>query len=114
LLIDVPRLLREIVLVALAGADDIDLVGELGADSAPAALNAGPADFAMLGGDDAQLIGDLLAVAPRLKLLTVIDDGRDAALYELRPQKVELGELSPERLVSIIREARPAVSGAPA
>jgi hypothetical protein len=97
------------VQVALAGADDIDLVGELCAGDAPAALNAHPADFAIVGSDDAQLAGDLLAIAPRLKLLAVIDDGRDAALYELRPQKVALGELSPERLVGIIRGARPAV-----
>lgn len=42
---------------------------------------------------------------PRLKVLALEQHGRRAALYELRPHREELGELSPPELVAAIREA---------
>jgi hypothetical protein len=43
--------------------------------------------------------------APRV--LATVGDGRDAALWELAPQRTELGELSPAALVETIRSAIP-------
>jgi DNA-binding NarL/FixJ family response regulator len=48
---------------------------------------------------------DLLLECPRLKALDVRSDGRKGYLYELRPERKRLGELSPESLVTAIREA---------
>jgi hypothetical protein len=98
-------MLRDIVMDALSGAEGVDLVGEVGAGGAREALWATGADFVVTGRDEARLATDLLAARPSLKVLAVIDDGRDAALYELRPHKVSLGELSAERLVAIVRAA---------
>jgi hypothetical protein len=51
---------------------------------------------------------------PQLTVVAVADDGSKASLYQLRPQSVLLGELSPQRLVRLIREAaRPWAFGPP-
>lgn len=48
---------------------------------------------------------DLLLECPRVKVLDVRSDGRKGYLYELRPERKLLGEVSPESLVTAIREA---------
>ena len=43
-----------------------------------------------------------------LRVLTITDDGRNGALYELRPQRIPLGEMSADTLRKAIRgRARP-------
>lgn len=106
LLVDMPRMLRDVVMDALSQADDVELVGEVDGPGARKALKEDGIDFVITGRDDARLATDLLAASPRLKVLAMIDDGRESALYELRPERVALGELSGRRLVTIVREAR--------
>ncbi len=48
---------------------------------------------------------DLLLECPRVKVLDVRSDGRKGYLYELRPERKRLGEVSPESLVTAIRSA---------
>jgi hypothetical protein len=48
---------------------------------------------------------DLLERYPRIKVLTVGDDGRETFCYELRPRQVALGELSPKTLLAAIHAA---------
>jgi DNA-binding NarL/FixJ family response regulator len=48
---------------------------------------------------------DLLLECPRVKVLDVRSDGRKGYLYELRPEQKRLGEVSPESLVTTIRDA---------
>jgi hypothetical protein len=45
-----------------------------------------------------------------VKLLAVVRDSRDLLLYELRPNRKELGHFSKEVLVRALREARKARS----
>ena len=106
LLVDMPRMLRDVVVDAISRADDVELVGDVDALGAREALREAAVDFVITGRDDSRLATGLLSVRPRLKVLAMIDDGRESALYELRPEKVPLGELSPRRLVAIVREAR--------
>ena len=48
---------------------------------------------------------ELLLESPRVKVLDVGGDGRKGYLYELRPERKRLGELSPDSLVTAIRDA---------
>lgn len=106
LLVDMPRMLRDIVVDALSKADDVDVVGEVDGDRAREVVQTTSVDFVITGRDDARLAAELLESRPCVKVLAMIDDGRESALYELRPERVALGELSAQRLVAIVREAR--------
>jgi len=107
LLVDMPRMLGEIVTDALEAEADFEVLGEVEGAAVREAVERQPVDVVVVGHDDDALAAGLLDVRPRLKVLGVIDDGRDAALYELRPHRALVGELSPERLVAVIREAGP-------
>jgi len=107
-----PRVLCDVIKQLLDGQSDIALVAQTTGDGdlLAAAREARP-DVIILGLTDPELppIGEaLLWQAPAVRILAVIaDDGR-GFLYELRPQRAALGELSAEGLVEAIR----AVGGA--
>lgn len=46
----------------------------------------------------------LLDAHPHLKILVVEGDGRSGSMWELRPHRVSLGELSPKRLIHAVGE----------
>ena len=48
---------------------------------------------------------ELLLERPRTKVLAVEEQEGHAYLWELRPEQVEIGEVSPEDVVTSIREA---------
>ena len=48
---------------------------------------------------------DLLLECPRVTVLEIRSDGRNGYLYQLRAERTRLGEVSPESLVTAIREA---------
>jgi hypothetical protein len=100
-------MLSEIVTDALEAEPDFEVLGEVDGADVHDVVEREPVDFVVVGRDDDELAVGLLGVRPRMKVLGVIDDGRDAALYELRPRRALVGELSPERLVRVIREAGP-------
>ena len=65
-------------------------------------------DVVVLGEDDPPLAAALLEQSPRLKVLTVAEEGQDSWLYGLNPERTRLGALSPSRLVRAVqRAARP-------
>jgi DNA-binding NarL/FixJ family response regulator len=105
-LIDMPPLLREIVRDAVAREPDLELVAEL--DDAPDvvdALRQDGADFVILGSDAAAAacVSSLVAAQRGMRALELRADGRESVLYELRPHRVPLGEISAETLVRTIR-----------
>jgi hypothetical protein len=51
------------------------------------------------------MIGELLARAPRARMLAVSDDAAQAALYELRPHRTAIGDASPAALVAALHGA---------
>ncbi len=53
----------------------------------------------------------ILYAHPQLRLVAINDDRRHAVLYELRPCRALLGELSPESLVRAVRGQAATVGG---
>jgi DNA-binding NarL/FixJ family response regulator len=114
-LVDMSPLLREIVRETLAREPDLDIVSEheAGVDLRDA-VERDDADFVIVGSDagaDAA-VRSLFAADRGLRALELRSDGRESVLYELRPHRVALGEISPDKLLHTIREA-PAWDGEP-
>jgi DNA-binding NarL/FixJ family response regulator len=106
LLIGLPRLLAEIVTEVVGSGPDLELAGSVAAtaDVVRRVERLG-ADVAIMGFDDENLVASLLTERPRLKILALAGDSREAWLYSLGAERVRLGELSPEGLVAAVRQA---------
>ena len=106
--IDLPRMLREIVDDALSNSD-VKLVDETrNGDGLVGAVDRSGAAFVIVS---AEAIGPtevcrLLEERPRVKVFAIADGGRDGCLYELRPNLVLVGDLSPQSLVQKVLEER--------
>jgi hypothetical protein len=102
-----PGLLVDIVYNALKDEPDLDVV-TLEEASLPVAIAERKVDVLILGSADERASIDyreLLYAHPRLRVLAVLADGRQTALYELYPRETKLGALSPGGLVRAIRDA---------
>lgn len=107
-LVNLPRMLREIIEEIVSHEHDMEVVGEFSKTvGLLEAVDSTDADFLITGTGDSELVGvgQLLRERPRIKVLAVGADGRQTCLYELRPQKVRLGEISPQTLLEAIRAA---------
>jgi DNA-binding NarL/FixJ family response regulator len=109
LLVGMHGILGEIVREIVSHQPDLEIAGEVG-DSCelrsliePASANVVIACLA-----DEPSLGDtypeLLDHHSRLKLLAVHGDGRHASLFRLRPERLPIGDLSPDVLVEAIRD----------
>jgi hypothetical protein len=102
-----PRMLSDIITDVIGDQPDMEKVGDLPSrDGLRAAVETTAADVVLLGLLDSDLPDDCLPVFtayPSLRMLGVAADGRRAFLYELRPQRFPLGEVSPNGLVEAIR-----------
>jgi DNA-binding NarL/FixJ family response regulator len=105
-LVDMPPLLREIVRETASREPDLDVVREheAGVDL-QAAVEQDDPDFLIVGSAAAPegAVASLVAGGRRLRALEVRSDGRESVLYELRPHRVLLGEISPATLLQTIR-----------
>jgi len=114
-LVDMPPLLREIVRETLAREPDLDVVAEHEAyvDVARAVEEA-EADFVIVSSDAAAhtSVAAVVGAERGVRALEVQSDGKESVLYELRPHRVSLGEISPETLLRTIRTV-PTWSGDP-
>jgi DNA-binding NarL/FixJ family response regulator len=107
-LVDMPPLLRGIVRETLAREPDLDIVSEHDADvDVPAAVKRADADFVIVGSDASAeaAVSSLVAADRGVRALELRSDGKESVLYELRPHRVLLGEISPETLLRTIRAA---------
>jgi len=116
LLIDMPRMLREIVGETVSAQPDMEVVAEhtYHASMLSAAITS-RAQAVVVGsdGDEVEGLCERLALQrPDLSVLAVSADGRQTVVHELRPHRVPLGELSPQQLVDAIRDAVHARAGA--
>ncbi len=103
-----PGMLGQIVTEILREQPDMELVDEVPDAALSQAVDRTGAQFVLVGVDDgceAERLRPMLDRHPRLKVLAVEDDGRRGFLYELRPRRRPLGEMSPPRLVEALREA---------
>jgi DNA-binding NarL/FixJ family response regulator len=119
--VDMPRMLREIVDEALSKRRDVRLVDETrNGEGLVGAVDRSGAAFVIVSAEN---IGPaevcrLLEERPRVKVFAIADGGRDGCLYELRPNLVLVGDLSPKSLVQTVlrdggqeRDARTTVKG---
>lgn len=103
-----PGLLRDIVRETLSGHDDIEVVGGVDGDDPAAAIGrVKPATLVWCSRNlpPARQLDALLYAHPRLRILTVIGEGRRGQMHELVPQTSVLGEISPQLLLSAVRGA---------
>ena len=111
--VDMPRMLREIVKDAITRQTDMTCLGEFPAVTRLVdAVEATGAEFVITDATTAahEQIPLLLKLKPRVRVLGITDNGRQTYLYELRPQRVCLGEVSPQTLVEAIRGPRQAAA----
>jgi hypothetical protein len=107
--IDMPRMLREIVDEALSTRRDVRIVDESSDGSLVAAVDRSGAGFVIVSSESVGPadVCRLLEERPKVKVFAIEDGGRDGCLYELRPNLVLVGELSPENLVqTVLGESR--------
>jgi hypothetical protein len=115
LLIDLPRVLGDIVRETLMSDPHIRVAPIRSPDDCRGASGAAEArrerpDTVILGTDLRELDPEwdvVFSECPWMKVLTVVGSGRESFLYELRPTRIPLGELSPEKLLDAVRAARP-------
>ena len=109
-LLGMPGMLRQILREIAAGEPELVVVAELpNAElDSPGILAAG-ADVVVAGADLAseQAVTRLLCRPRPVQVLGISADGHDAFLYEMRPHRVLLGELSPATLVNVLSRAAP-------
>ena len=102
--IDMPRMLREILDVALETLD-VTLVDEhCAGQQLVDAVDRSGATFVIVSAEQVGPVEvcKLLHERPRVKVLAVADGGADGCLFELRPNLVAVDELSPRRVVQTI------------
>lgn len=109
LLVDMPRIPRELIERAVAAEPDMVVVGSTpDVDELAPALSSSDPEFVILGLVGAGLPASaerVLDEHARLKMLGVEVREGTAILYELRPERAELGEVSPADVVAAIRNA---------
>jgi DNA-binding NarL/FixJ family response regulator len=108
LLLNVRGVLGDVIKAMLRASEDVTVVGEsLDVTDIRALVDRTGADVVVCQFDDiatAEVANGLFAPHRRVKVIAVRDDGRRAVLWELRPQRSELGDLSPSQLVDVVRQ----------
>jgi DNA-binding NarL/FixJ family response regulator len=104
---DMPPLLFEMLRDAIAPQGDMELVGTAGDEpNLGALLENTEADVVVVkrdGGPKRNAVEGLLYRRPRLRVFEIVDGGRGGLLHEMRPRRIALGEISPQRLIDAIR-----------
>jgi hypothetical protein len=107
-LIDIPVLLREILRSTLSGEPDFDVVAEHDSGAnLDGIVERDCANFVIVGSEASAegAVRSLIAANRGVRALEVHCDGKENVLYELRPHRVLLGEISTETLRRTIRTA---------
>jgi hypothetical protein len=107
LLARMPRMLLDILSHVVASEPDMVVVGWVKDDEdLLAATRRARANVILVGQaveDEQEKYASLLWARPRLKVVAIAGDGKTGLLYELRPQRVPLGEISADALRNAIR-----------
>ncbi len=104
--VDLPRMLREILKSALVAHPEMSVVAEFPSDvSLSVAAVRSNADVLVAGLADAsdEHLDEVVTAHPRIKVLAIEAAGRWMFLYELRPRRVTVGEVSPEQFVDLVK-----------
>ncbi|MGH2768548.1 MAG: hypothetical protein ACRDIF_06290 [Actinomycetota bacterium] len=107
LLVDIPGILSEIFKEIIALEPDTKVVGELAnAAGLRAAVDLTAPNVVILGLSDSALpavCGELLMAYPSLRIMALVAEGRGGFLFELRPRKIYIGEMSSETVLAALR-----------
>lgn len=109
LLLDVPRLLGDLVRAAVARHQDLEVVADVTEDEAGAAIADTVPDCVIVGGNRATPPPPCRAAfdtQPHLVVLALAGDGREGTLWELAPHRLALGELSRDSLLKAVANDR--------
>jgi AmiR/NasT family two-component response regulator len=109
LLLDLPRMLAELVRQVGARDEGLEVVGDVTEAQAPGAVAQMHPDFVIVGGDRTTPPDSCRAVfdsQPHLTVLALTGNGSDGVLWELAPHREALGDLSQEALLNAMREVR--------
>ena len=104
LLQSMPRLLHDIVTDVVRRQPDME-ISDPALFAAPT-LERDEPDVVIVGTvepEHAEEPVELLLRWPRIRVVMVSVSGPDAVMYVMRPHKMPLGEMSPARLVEVIR-----------
>jgi len=110
LLAGVPPLLVDILHHIVSSESDMAVVGRVSGDDLLAAAQRTRANVILIGQtgkESPDQYDELLLGHPRLKVLTIAEDGKTGSLYEFRPHRVPLGEMSADVLCAAIRGRPP-------
>ena len=109
LLAGMPRILMDMVKNIVVSQDDFTLAGEMiawdGLVKAAADARADVVVLRALATTEAAEYRDLLYSRPRIKIIAIAEDGRDATLHELQPHLIPLADVAPASLIAAIRSA---------
>jgi DNA-binding NarL/FixJ family response regulator len=108
LLLELPHLLRDILEHAIKAQDDCELLTDMAKGFETLTKQIVPPDIVVLGlteAQDATLVAALLARWPQTRVLTVMQSGDDATVYELRPHSRVFREISPSGIVHTLCQA---------
>ncbi len=115
ILVNMPRMLCEIVREVVAHEPGLEIVDEQDGDAALARIRASDACVVITRLDEppSESVGRFLGAGSHVRVLALSVDGRDGTLYELRRQESPLGEISPTVLLAAIRDGDLGDGGAP-
>jgi hypothetical protein len=98
-------MLSEIVRAVLDRQEDIRVVAQLDPPvRLRVAVDQAKADVVIASNEQVEAQGgELLRAHPCVRALAVGDDGRQTVLWRMEPQKIKLGEMSPQTLLKAVR-----------
>lgn len=108
LLLEMPQLLRGILEHAIQLQSDFELLKDTRRAFQMLTEQMVPPDVVILGltaAEDATLVPVLFARWPAAQVMTVTQAGDNAAVYELRPHRRPLGQMSPAEIIESLRDA---------
>ena len=106
LLVDMPRMLRDIVGAIVTGQPDLEVVGEVDSSEALVACAERTQPHVLIVGSEPSVLTTsrrLMADASRLRVIEVVAEGRAGYLYQRLPERTLVGDISPEALLSVVR-----------
>ncbi len=110
LLAGLPKLMTDLLRHLIARDSGVAVVGQVGMDNILGEARRARADVIVIkqeAPDEYERFHALMYGRPRLRIVSLADDGAKGAIYELRPHRVRLGDLSVESLARIIAATPP-------
>lgn len=107
LLFCMPRMVRDMVRGILDGQRGVRVVAELDCEASLSdAVSATGADFVVVSAAQPELTAEArrtLRSRPELRILALATEDGRGFVYEMRPHRVPLGEISPDVLIKALR-----------